>query len=308
MISFSLAGIFIGTFSCISQKPDKDIDEEKIRVVVSILPQAEFVESVGGDKVEVTVIIPPGASPHTYELNPGQLEEISKAKIYITVGSGIGFELVWTSKIIEMKREMLIVDCSKGVELIEESHKNDEDFENEHGYDKEAEEVYKSKHNNIDPHIWLSLKNAKIMVENIYKGLIQIDSGNQNYYEKNKDNYLEELDRLDDEISQLLSKKKNRKIMVFHPAWAYFAKDYGILQISIEEEGKEPTPKGIENLINQAMEYDIKIIFASPEFSAQSAETIAREIGGSVALVSPLEKNYLENISKVARAFAQVLE
>jgi len=285
----------IGAYIYITLQTEKEISK-RIGVVVSILPQAEFAEKVGGDKVQVTVMVPLGASPHTYEPTPSQLKEVSKAKMYAKVGSGVEFELTWMDKIISVNREMLVVDCSKGIELIGEEHGH----EGEHHEHKEEH-----KHHGADPHIWLSPKNAKIMVENIYQGLIQIDPPNQEYYARNKEKYLQELDELDNGIVQALSGKKNRKIMVYHPAWAYFARDYGLEQIPIEKEGKEQTPQGIASLIKQAKENNITVIFASPQFSTKSAEVIAKEINGKVVLISPLEKNYLENMRKVAEAFAK---
>jgi len=268
-----------GISSCTAKKYKEEAIRQKIGVVVSILPQAEFVEKVGGDKVNITVMVPPGASPHTYEPIPSQLEGVGEAEIYIKVGSGIEFELNWIDKIVELNKEMLIVDCSEGIELIE-----------------------------FDPHIWLSPKNAKIIVENIYNGLVGVDPENKKYYKENKKNYLQELDKLDNEITQDLLGKVDRKIMVYHPAWAYFARDYDLEQIPVEEGGKEPSPKDLENFIKQAKENSIKIIFASPEFSTKSAEVIASEIGGAVVLISPLEKNYIENVSKIARVFKDILE
>lgn len=306
VIVYIIVSVFlIGTFISCTKKADKDINEEKIRVVVSIPPQAEFVERVGEDRVIVTVMVPPGASPHTYEPTPGQLEEISKAKIYTKVGSGIEFELAWMDKIIKMNGEMLVVDCSRGVKLFTVSYKYGEAAVY---YEYDESDKAKSDLKGIDPHIWLSPANAKIMVENIYEGLVQIDPQRKEYYKKNLDSYLLELDKLDDEIVQTFSGKENKKIIVFHPTWAYFAKDYGIEQIPIEEDGKEPTAKGIEDLISQAKEYNIKVIFASPEFSTKSAETVAREIGGEVFLVSSLKKDYLENMRKAAEAFAGAME
>ena len=272
-----VAVCLIGAYILIPQT--EKIDSKQIGVVVSILPQAEFVERIGGNKVQVTVMVPPGASPHTYEPIPSQLKEVSKAKMYAKVGSGIEFELAWMDKIISVNKEMLIVDCSKGIELIDN-----------------------------DPHIWLSPKNAKIMVENIYQGLVQVDPANQEYYARNKEKYLQELDKLDNEIARALSGKKNRKIMVYHPAWTYFARDYGLEQIPIEKEGKEPTPQGIASLIKQARENNITVIFASPQFNTKTADVIAKEIDGRVVLISPLEKNYLENMRKVAEVFAGGLE
>lgn len=268
-----------GIFSCTAQKYEEEANKQKIGVVVSILPQAEFVEKIGGDKVNITVMVPPGASPHTYEPIPSQLEDVGEAEIYVKVGSGIEFELNWIDKIVKLNKEMLIVDCSEEIELIE-----------------------------FDPHIWLSPKNVKIMVENIYNGLVRVDPENKKYYKENKENYLQELDKLDNEITQALLGKVDRKIMVYHPAWAYFARDYDLEQIPVEEGGKEPSPKDLEYFIKQAKENSVKIIFASPEFSTKSAEVIASEIGGAVVLISPLEKNYIENISKIAEGFKDILE
>lgn len=305
MISVFLIGTFISISISCARKADKDVSEEKIRVVVSILPQAEFVERVGGNRVKVTVMVPPGASPHTYELTPGQLGEVSKAKIYAKVGSPIEFELAWMDKIIKMNGEMLVVDCARGVKFIAVNYKYGEAVVY---YEYNESDKAKSDLKGIDPHIWLSPANAKIMVENIYDGLIEIDLQSKEYYKKNLESYLSELDKVNDEIIQTFSGKKNKKIIVFHPTWAYFAKDYGIEQIPIEEGGKEPTAEGIRNSINQAKEYNLKVIFASPEFSTQSAKAIANEIDGEVVLVSPLEKDYLENIKKAAEAFARTMK
>ncbi len=277
----------------------------RIKVAVSILPQVEFTEKVGGDKVDVTVMIPPGASPHTYELTPGQLEEVSKAEMYAKVGSGIEFELEWMDKIIELNKKMLVVDCARGVKFIASDHKYDEPFIY---YEYNEINGIKDSFRGVDPHIWLSPANAKIMSENIYEGLVKIEPQNREYYRKNLDSFIAELDKLDKEISRMFEGKKNKIIMVYHPNWTYFASDYGIEQIPIEEEGKEPTAEVMKNLIDQAVKYNIKVIFASPQFSTRSAETLAREIGGSVILVSPLEKNYIENMRKTAEAFAESME
>lgn len=301
VISIVVSFFLILSFSGCVRTIDTDINDDKIGVIVSIPPQAEFVEKVGGDKVIVTVMVPPGANPHTYEPSPVQLEEVSRAQIYAKVGSGIEFELVWMDKIININGKMLVVDSSGGVKFFAVTYENGVPVDyNE--YDKDS--MDESKLKGIDPHIWLSPLNAKIMSENIYEGLVQVDSENQEYYKKNLDNYLAELDILDEEISQMFSEKENKVIMVFHPTWTYFALDYGIKQMTIEEEGKEPTAEGIKDLIDKARKYNIKVIFASPEFSTKSAEAIAKEIGGSVKLVSSLKKNYMKNMKEVARAFA----
>ena len=253
-----------------------------IIVVVTIPPQAEFVKRVGGEKVAVITMVPQWANPHTYEPTPAQLMNVSKAKMYVKMGSGIEFEIAWMDKIKSINENMLIVDCSNGIELLKEDGK-------------------------ADPHIWLSPKNAKIIVENICEGLVQIDPANSTYYEQNKEAYLKELDALDDEISQILSKTSKtsaHKFIVYHPAWSYFARDYGLEQISVEEGGKEPTPERIASIIEEAKRNNITKIFASPQFK-DKAEVIAKEIGGKVVEINPLAENYIENMRKFAKELAK---
>jgi len=250
-----------------------------IIIVVTIPPQAEFVKRVGGEKVAVITMVPQWANPHTYEPTPAQLMNVSKAKMYVKMGSGIEFEIAWMDKIKSINENMLIVDCSNGIELLKESGK-------------------------ADPHIWLSPKNAKIIVENICEGLVQIDPANSTYYEQNKEAYLRELDALDKEISQILSKTSAHKFIVYHPAWSYFARDYGLEQISVEEGGKEPTPERIASIIEEAKRNNITKIFASPQFK-DKAEVIAKEIGGKVVEINPLAENYIENMRKFAEELAE---
>jgi zinc transport system substrate-binding protein len=279
-----LGVLFLVVSGCLTQQPKEN---ETVQVVVTILPQAEFVEKIGGDLVQVTVMVPPGASPHTYEPTPSQLMSVSKAQLYCEVGSGVEFELVWMDRVVNMNTDMVVVDCSEGVQLV---YAGDHQ-EHERGY---------------DPHIWLSPQNAVLMVETMYKGLVQVDPMNKEYYSQNKIRYIEELEELDRDIVKALSAVTTRRIMVYHPSWTYFCRDYGLEQIPIEEEGKEPTPQGIQHVVEQAQRYHIKVIFTSPQFSTEAAEVIAHEIGGQVVLIDPLAKSYVENMLKVAHAFAEV--
>lgn len=260
---------------------------DRIGVAVSILPQQEFVTAVGGDRVSVTVMVPPGASPHTYEVTPAQMAQLSKAKMYAKVGSPIEFEIAWMEKLIAQNRDMLVVDCSKGIKLIESTD------EHEPG---------------IDPHIWTSLRNVKIMVNNICAGLAQIDPDSRQYYEKNRDDYVARLNALDSDISAALKSVNNRTFIVYHPSWGYFAYDYGLKQVGIEEEGKEPQAAYMTKIIKQARDQNIKVVFVSPEFSSRNAEVVASEIGGRVVVISPLAGNYLENMGEVAKAFKEALQ
>ena len=254
-------------------------DRPKLRAVVTIPPLAEFVEKVGGEKVNATVMVPPGANPHTYEPTPSQLKGVGLADMYVKVGSGIEFELAWMGKIVEMNKDMLIVDSSKGIRLLDG-----------------------------DPHIWLSPLNAKVQVENIYRGLAQVDPKNREYYAENRDHYLEELNSLDAYIRENLSEVSGRSFIVYHPNWGYFAREYGLEQIPIEYEGKEPSARDIASLVDMAKNLNIKVVFASPEFSAKTAEVLAKEIGGKVVFLTPLAKEYVENLRTVTEELAQGLK
>ena len=268
---------------------------DKIGVVVTILPQADFVEAVGGDRITVTVMVPPGASPHTYEPTPSQMTALSEAKMYAKVGSGIEFELVWMDKLLAVNKEMLVVDCSEGITLIEMGAPHEHE-ENEHG------------HEGMDPHIWMSPLNVKIMVENICDGLIQVDPEGRAYYEDNRDTYLQELTQLDQDIRDGLSAVANRTFMVYHPAFGYFAREYNLIMLSVAEEGKEPTAAGITSLIEQAGECNIKTIFVSPQFNAESAEVIAGAIDGRVVFIDSLAEDYIFNLRVLLGELIQAME
>jgi zinc transport system substrate-binding protein len=263
----------------------------KLGVAVTILPQAEFVENIGGDKVDVTVMVPPGASPHTYEPTPSQMAELSRASMYAKVGSGVEFELTWMDKLIAQNKDMLVVDCSKGVQL-QEMTAGDED----------------EPAGTMDPHIWMSPKNAQIMVRNIADGLIQVDPTNRDYYEQNRDAYIQKLEQLDGDIFNSLAPIKNRIFMVYHPAFGYFASEYGLTMLTVEAEGKEPTPVGLQHLIEQAQKYNIHVVFAEPQFNPQSARVIAEAIDGKVILIDALAKDYIENLRTLTEELAQAME
>lgn len=298
-------------------------------VAVSILPQAEFVEKVGGDKVKTVVVIPPGADPHTYESSPREIEEISKASMFVTVGVGMPFEEVWIDRFEAINSGTLIVNSSEGMEIKklavhhhhegEEEHSEGleadhvEDHENESAENLEHESAEDDEHESeegheeLDPHIWTSPANAKTMVENIYKGLVKIDPKNETYYAQNKDAYLKELDALDTRIREKLEGKKERSFMVYHPSWGYFATDYNLTMIPVEIEGKEPSAQDLTELVDLAKEKQVKVIFVQAQFSTRSAQAVAEEIGGEVIAVDPLEKKYVENMDNVSDIFARNL-
>ncbi len=296
----ALAGLLaLNLVSCNSINAEND----KMIVAVSILPQAGFVEAVGGDKVDVVVMVPPGASPHTYEVTPDQMTSLSKARIYAKVGSGVEFELAWMDKLIAVNKSMLVVDCSEGIQLLEMT---EEELEEEHTHEEESEGEH--SHEGLDPHIWLSVKNAKTMVRNIYEGLVQVDAQNKSFYEANLAAYLEELEELDTELTADLADVANRNFIVVHPSFGYFAHEYNLNQISVEQGGKEPEADYLVRLINEAKEHSIKVIFVSPQYSTKSAAMIAQEIGGEVVIIDPLAKDFIGNMHVVETAVKKSMQ
>ncbi len=277
-----------------------------IEVVTTILPFKEFVEGVGGERVEVSILIPPGANPHTYELTPSQLKLVSRARMYVKVGSGIEFEQVWTGKIAGLNKDMLVCNSCEGLSLIEmeESNcRNDDDAQ--HSTRSKAE---RHDYHGKDPHVWLSPRNARDIVGNIKECLIQIDPGNSETYVTNARNYINRLDALDEEIQGKLFGLKGKPFMVFHPAWGYFARDYNLNQIAIEVQGKEPSPRQISKAIETARRFGIKTILVSPSIDPKTAVVVANEIDGEVVLADPLAQRYIDNLGEVANLISRTYE
>ncbi len=267
---------------------ETEVSSDKLIVAVSILPQAEFVEQIGGNNVKTVVMVPPGSDPHSYEPTPSQLENLSNAQMYVKVGSGLSFETVWMDKLISINSKMLVVNSSAGIKQIM--------IENDPDGDTGA-----------DPHVWTSPLNAKVMVKSIYDGLVSIDPDNETTYKQNYDSYIAKLDEADTKLKTALAGKEGTSFMVYHPAWAYLAKDYGLNEIAVEVQGKEPSPQDMQKLIDEAKEKGIKVIFVQSGFSTASAKTIADQIGGEVVEVDPLAKDYIDNLDRVSNAFAKGL-
>lgn len=255
----------------------------KVNCVVSVLPEKTFTEAIGGNKVNITVMVPPGQEPHTYEPKPSQMRKISKADLYLALG--VPFEDSWLPKLTNQNSNMQVVDVGKGIARVE---------------------IAKNHRDGLDPHIWTSPENVKIITKNIYKTLTTKDKANSDYYKSNYEKFLTKIDETDKEIKKILGNlPKGTKFMVFHPAWGYFAKEYGLKQVAIEAGGKEPKPKQLINLINEAKKEKVKAVFTEPEFSQKAAKLIAQEVGVPVVAVSPLNPNWSQNLIALAKAIAK---
>ena len=287
-----------------------------VNAVVSILPQQTFLKKIGGDKVNITLMVQPGNSPHSYEPKPSQMKEISKADIYFSLG--VEFEHVWLEKFTNQNKSMIVRSMSDNITRIkmmkhshgEEEHGHDDHDEHNHAdHDHDAHEHDDHDEHDHDgkkdPHIWTTPSNVKVMAQNIYNVLSLMDRENEAYYKKNLATFLAEIENTDKTIKKLLANiPTHSRFMVFHPAWGYFAKEYHLEQIAIESGGKNPKPKQIAHLIDEAKEEKVRAVFTAPEFSTKVAEQIAKEVGIPVIKVSPLNPKWSENLINLAKTIA----
>lgn len=266
--------VALGAGACApSEKADRPI------VLVSVPPQAYFVERLAGDLVQVEVMVPPGANPATYEPSMAQLRSVARGQLYFKVGHPhFPFESTWLAHLLESNPHLEAIDGSAGLEIGRE-----------------------------DPHVWTSPRNAAVMARIYAQALSELLPQDEGAIRGNLQQFEEEIAALDLEISELLGEENKRKFLVFHPAWGYFAADYGLTQTAIEEDGKEPDPLALANIIKTAREDGIQVVFTQPQFSHRGAEVIAAEIGARVVELDPLAQDWLENMRRTARAIGEAI-
>jgi zinc transport system substrate-binding protein len=272
----------------------------RLQVIASIEPLAWFVERIGGDRVSVSVMVPAGANPHSYEPTPKQMALIGRSALFVKAGSGVEFELDWMQRLLDLNRSIAVCNASGGVTLLPMS-------EAEQKHEHRAEE-HRHEQGYSDPHFWLSPQNGRRIAANVEQALSLIDPAGKEYYEANLAALDKELEALDREIRSRLEGVKSRQFLVFHPAWGYFAHDYGLSQIAAEEEGKTLTPRQLQQVISRARDEKITVVFVSPQFSSSQAEAIARDIGGRTVTVDPLSRDYADNLRKATGAFVRSLQ
>ncbi len=297
-VFFLIAITIISVFAC---SKDTKVEENYF---VSILPQKYFVERVVGEMFNIEVLVKPGESPATYEPTTKQMIGLSKAKALFTIG--VAFEDNLIPKLKEQYPKLGIVATDKNiikhnpasfVEIFaEEDHTS-------HQHNEEMDEHH--HHEGLDPHIWLSPDLVKIQVTNIADYFIRAYPEEKSYFEKNRDAFIAELDEVSQEIKQIFINKESREFLCFHPAWGYFADQFNLKQIPIEIEGKEPTPREQEQIIEFAQTQGIKFIFVQAQFDQRVASSIAEQISGSVILIDPLAENYLVNLKNIAIKLAE---
>jgi len=256
----------------------------KQMIAVSIVPEATFAKAVCGDLMDVVTMIPPGSSPENYEPTAKQMEDFSDAKIYFAIG-------VPTEKANILPR----IDTTK-VKVVSLN----DTVEKQYPERKLGEER--------DPHIWLSPKRAILMVEKIADEVSELDPANEATYKKNAENFNAQIKNIDESIKETLKNVKNRKFVVYHPAFGYFADDYNLEMFALEEEGKEATAKDLQDKSDLAKKEDIKVIFYQAEIDSRQSEQCAEEVGGKTVQLSPLAADYITNLKKMADTMAAVMQ
>ena len=277
--------IYILIILCLSACKPSAQSEQKPTITVTLEPLRYFTEAIAGDQYQVVSMVPKGSSPETYDPTPQQLVALNKSQAYFRIGH-IGFEQTWMDRLASNSPQLKFFDTSEGINLIRTAG-------HQHGDHYHA--------GGVEPHVWNSANNAIILAENIYQALCELDASHQSYYKERLDTLKQAIQQTDQTIRELLQ-KADRSFLIYHPALSYFARDYGLKQISIEEEGKEPSPAQLKTLIETCRKENIHVIFVQQEFDIRNAQLIADELGVTIIPINPLSYDWSTEMINVAKA------
>lgn len=268
-----------------------------ISIFVSVIPQKFFVKKIGAEWVTVEAMVRPGANPATYEPRPSQMRALAGARVYFAIG--VPFEKTWMKKIAAANPRLKIVYTQQGIKKIPmTSFLNPQNPQSKKNH----------RHGILDPHIWLSPPLVKLQAQHIYHALAEADPLHGAQYEANYHRFIQEIEALDTDLRHVFADKQGLEFMVFHPSWGYFALEYGLRQVPVEIEGKGPKPGQLKQLIEQARERGIRVLFVQPQFSRKSADLIARAIGARIVEADPLAEDWEQNLRHQASAIRKTLK
>lgn len=262
-------------------------------ISVTIEPQRYFAEKIAGDLFQINCVTPAGQSPETYDPTPQQMVQISQSQAYFRIGE-IGFEQAWMKNLQSQNPDMVVFDLSEGMELIkneEEAHEEGEAHPHHH-------------HGSVDPHIWTSISGARVIAQNTYQAFIKLDPENQEIYRAGYQRLIEEIDSTEAEMKQLLQPLAGTAFIIYHPALTYFAREFGLKQLCIELDGKEPSPAQLKQLLETATQSGAKVVFVQQEFDQKNAELIAKETGCRLVTINPLSYNWHDEMIRLATILA----
>jgi zinc transport system substrate-binding protein len=266
--------------------------DEHITVAVSLQPYSTIVKMVGGARVNVVTLMPPGADPHNFEPKPATIKAFSLAQIYFTDSSGL--DKVWMPRFLAANKKVKVIDISKNIKWLKLEHD---------GFD-----LHEHHAEDIDPHIWTSPARIKFLAINIFEALKNIDPEHDYYYSALLQRALDMLSNLERELNEavIYMPVKSRSFIVFHPSYGYLANDYKLKQYAIEVNGKEPKPKDLSKLIQIGRKNNVKLVFVQPQFSKRAATTVAKDLGATIVETDPLSADVVGNIRKFIEALKQV--
>ena len=277
--------IYILTLFILSACGNTTQKSEKPILTVTLEPLRYFTEAIAGNNYEVVSMVPKGSSPESYDPTPQQLVNLSKSQAYFRIGY-IGFEQAWMKKLEANCPNMKVFDTSKGIDLIRDKGHWHGDHFHEGG---------------VEPHVWNSTQNALIIADNIYQALCELDSTHQEDYQKRLDVLKQTIRQTDANVRTLLE-NADSTFLIYHPALSYFARDYGLKQVSIEEGGKEPSPAQLKALIETCRNENVHTIFVQQEFDQRNAQLIANELGVNIVSINPLSYDWVKEMIRIAEA------
>ena len=277
--------IYILTLFILSACGNTTQKSEKPILTVTLEPLRYFTEAIAGDNYEVVSMVPKGSSPESYDPTPQQLVNLSKSQAYFRIGY-IGFEQAWMKKLEANCPDMKVYNTSKGIDLLRDKGHWHGDHFHEGG---------------VEPHVWNSTQNALIIADNIYQALCELDSTHQEDYRKRLDVLKETIRQTDANVRTLLE-NADSTFLIYHPALSYFARDYGLKQVSIEEGGKEPSPAQLKALIETCRNENVHTIFVQQEFDQRNAQLIANELGVNIVSINPLSYDWVKEMIRIAEA------
>lgn len=270
----------------------KEKSGNKQTVSVSILPQKYLVEKIAGDYLQVNVMIPPGMSPETCDLSTEQLKKLYDSDICFTIGH-LPFELTHLAPVVKQRKDIRIINHSEGIKLLSGSCGH----QHHNGHE----------HSGVDPHIWSSPRYVAQMAQQIFKALSEQYPTQKEKFEEGYKTLSKEIETVKEKADNALNEKRGSMFLIYHPALTYLADDYGLQQVAIENEGKEPNPAHLKHIIDLAKEKNIRIIFIQSQFDKNNALSVAKEIGGEVIPIDPLAENWTEEINKLIKVLQEKL-
>lgn len=268
---FLLMSALLLCLSCTPQANERPV------ITVTIEPLRYIAEQIAGDKFNVVTLVPNGSSPETYEPTAQQLVDLSRSELYVQVGN-LGFERTWTKRMKANAQHLIVVDSSDGIQPVDDD-----------------------THACADPHTWTSPSNMLLIARNIYQAMVMIDKKDSIYFRSNLDSLCDKVIKLDAQIEKMLANVQNRSFLIYHPALTYFAHDYNLKQLALEEEGKEPSAATLQQLVNDARKDNVKLMFVQKEFANRNVETVCKATGAKQVEINPLSYNCCGEMLKIAK-------